>query len=48
MIMIIKEIDFVYTEILALARKVSFTMRIMAPLEKVQSVLQSTGTGKDN
>ena len=31
MIMIIKEIDFVYTEILALARKVSFTKRIMAP-----------------
>ena len=31
MIMIIKEIDFVYTEILSLARKVSFTKRIMAP-----------------
>ena len=31
MIMNIKEIDFVYTEILALARKAWFTKRIMAP-----------------
>ena len=48
MVMIIKEIDFVHTEILALERKLSFTKRIMAAQEKVQSVLQSAGTGKDN